>query len=420
MNKPISTINRILTALYCLGFLAFLSIPVLQMQFDLIPVKPMEEFRKLATFPIITLSRVQNDYRGVVKKYEAWLDDNFGLRNILIRIKNQIDYSLFSVTENVRVGKNGQLFLKLYLKTTVYNASIGVTPDFQKNNAEWLKLDRGLKKKGIRLVVLEVPLPHTIYPELLPAAAPKPPKILRMHHFRDFLKANDVLYVDIEEILRANKDKPLYPKADIHWSDIGACYGARELVNTFAKVEFGLKNLWSHEFQFTGYCPLNFRGPATRFMPLLLDVGQRLPQINKNWQLEVGKIKRKKDGIQRLPDGEETVIYEKSLGSVGYWRRSKDNPFDKGYISQETAFPLIPTMVSVNDSFFIMMETCGLQRYFKKLLTGRTIEKDITGVNAALRHLPKDTKYFIMEFHENRANTVLQTGSLKFPENWPK
>ena len=67
-----------------------------------------------------------------------------------------------------------------------------------------------------------------------------------------------------------------------------------------------------------------------------------------------------------------------------------------------------------------MMETCGLQRYFKKLLTGRTIEKDITGVNAALRHLPKDTKYFIMEFHENRANTVLQTGSLKFPENWPK
>ena len=86
-------------------------------------------------------------------------------------------------------------------------------------------------------------------------------------------------------------------------------------------------------------------------MPLLLDVGQRLPQINKNWQLEVGKIKRKKDGIQRLPDGEETVIYEKSLGSVGCWRRSKDNPFDKGYISQETAFPLIPTAVSVNDSF---------------------------------------------------------------------
>lgn len=104
MNKPISTINRILTALYCLGFLAFLSIPVLQMQFDLIPVKPMEEFRKLATFPIITLSRVQNDYRGVVKKFEAWFDDNFGLRNILIRIKNQIDYSLFSVTENVWVG----------------------------------------------------------------------------------------------------------------------------------------------------------------------------------------------------------------------------------------------------------------------------------------------------------------------------
>ena len=40
----------------------------------------------------------------------AWFDDRVGFRDLFIRTKNQIDYSLFATSRKVYVGKDGWLF----------------------------------------------------------------------------------------------------------------------------------------------------------------------------------------------------------------------------------------------------------------------------------------------------------------------
>ncbi|MGH2198802.1 hypothetical protein ACQ1Z2_14755, partial [Enterococcus faecalis] len=41
-----------------------------------------------------------------------WFNDHFGLRALLIKLKTQIDFSVFGTSDKVVVGRNGWLFYR--------------------------------------------------------------------------------------------------------------------------------------------------------------------------------------------------------------------------------------------------------------------------------------------------------------------
>src|SRR5260221_396162 len=94
-----------------LSFLAIVAILlVLPLVQTVLPVlgniaAPLEERRQPTAFPSpALLSQANGDFANGLN---AWFDDRVGFRDLFIRSKNQIDYSLFHTSRKVYVGKDG-------------------------------------------------------------------------------------------------------------------------------------------------------------------------------------------------------------------------------------------------------------------------------------------------------------------------
>ena len=99
------------TPTFILLFAALLFLPLVQMLTGVIPVAPVSENRSLApapglATPLARIPHVANE----------WFNDHFGLRPLLIRLKTQIDYSVFKTSDRVLVGSDGWLFYRGALK----------------------------------------------------------------------------------------------------------------------------------------------------------------------------------------------------------------------------------------------------------------------------------------------------------------
>jgi hypothetical protein len=73
-------------------------------------VLPLQENRTKSPFPDPMLLLDNSTAPAFAEKLNLWVDDRVGLRDLFIRIKNQIDYSAFSASRKVYVGSDGVLF----------------------------------------------------------------------------------------------------------------------------------------------------------------------------------------------------------------------------------------------------------------------------------------------------------------------
>ena len=94
-----------------LGFAALcLVVPLLQTLYPVFGtiVAPLEERRALSPLPPLRLLLGTNgDFAAGLN---AWFDDRVGFRDLFIRAKNQIDYTLFDTSKKVWIGSDGWLF----------------------------------------------------------------------------------------------------------------------------------------------------------------------------------------------------------------------------------------------------------------------------------------------------------------------
>src|SRR5215216_5769542 len=98
------------------------------------------------------------------RKLEAYYNDNYGFRDFFIRLKNQLDYSLFGVSDEVLISPDGYLFSKEFIQK--YRAEINrASPQqYEKLFARIQALNSRLKNEDIQLVFVPIPLADTIYP----------------------------------------------------------------------------------------------------------------------------------------------------------------------------------------------------------------------------------------------------------------
>jgi len=91
-------------------FLCIIYIPWVDNFFDIDSTQALVEKRELIAMP--TLSLEKESIEKFPKRFDAYYNDHFGFRNLLVRYNALSNYLLFNVstTQRITVGKEGWLF----------------------------------------------------------------------------------------------------------------------------------------------------------------------------------------------------------------------------------------------------------------------------------------------------------------------
>jgi hypothetical protein len=377
---------RVLPGVFFAVVVACLVLPLLQTLYPVLGaiVSPVDEHRRANPFPSPRLLlRSNSDFVDGLNK---WFDDRAGFRDLFIRTKNQIDYSVFSTSRKVYVGSDGWLFERdpgLVLERLGHDGLETLKKDF-------LDLARRLEEKNIRLVVVGYPDKSRIYPEMVP---PDEPLLLpggNHDKLRQFLSRQSALsFIDVEEILRrerATTTDNLYFKTDLHATMTGQIPVVKAIVARIAEIEGRRDVAWDERFGHGS--ALWAGGNEARFLSLLVPVVENVLSFTGTYA-PGGKDPT---GRWTVPDNREFDRAEEGIAPLFAWEyRSNPEYCDKR----------LPGAVLWGISFADLYATAGLQRSFCSLrrLHIQNTRLAFDRLALFLESVPADTRYFIYQYY---------------------
>jgi len=197
-----------------------------------------------------------NDYffGSFQNHFYRYLEENVGFHEILVRINNQIAFSLFSMTSasGLVIGRKNYLFADGYIYEYLGRSFQG--RDFWDKKLTMIKyIQDTLRKRGVDLIIILEPGKAKYYPEYIPARF-KPDLITISNN--DYLvqsfKKEKIQFIDFNTFFASIKDTvpvPLYPKCGIHWSAYGAGIAMDSIIRRMEKI----KNRKMVRFGWTGF-----------------------------------------------------------------------------------------------------------------------------------------------------------------------
>lgn len=215
-------------------FILLLLLPFLDNIFNFSPVKNLFEKREPNSLPQFP-ERVQNlpDY---FKNFEAFFNDNYGLRKSLISLNSEIMDNVFNESPSARafIGKDGWLYFDN--QNSILDAQGLIKIDDKKLSImvknlieNWQKL----KAQNINYFLIIAADKSSIYPEFLPDFI----KVSSGEHRADklikALKQADSNFpvIDLRPLLlEAKKNEIIYQKTDTHWNRRGAHFAYVEIM----------------------------------------------------------------------------------------------------------------------------------------------------------------------------------------------
>jgi len=229
-------INKTKDFLIVLGFLTFISLPIISLCTNLTPAQKLNEKRKLAQMPKLSTETIFL----FPKQFDSYFNDNFGFRNILIRYytKFKIDWLKSSQVSKTIIGKDGWLYFSGDDIINDYRCTKPFTFFQLKAIAAVLtERKKWLNDIGIKFLVVIAPNKHTIYPEYLPYTIKPIRNESRLDQLKVFLNENtDVEIVDLRKTLKEGKKIfPTYRNTDTHWTDFGALLATSNIVGRIKK-----------------------------------------------------------------------------------------------------------------------------------------------------------------------------------------
>lgn len=194
------------------------------------------------------LSQYTNDF-------ETFLTHSFELRGLYIKMRNQIDYSLFNKlnAKGLIIGKQNYLYEKNYVDS--YNGTDFVGRDTIAIKIEKLfKVQKELERNGKLLFVVVAPGKGFYYPEYIPEKYSfKNRNVTNYEVYVNEFQKGGVNFIDFNSYFLKLKDltkndPPLFPQTGIHWSEYG-CYLALDSIlnyvdhkSKFDLVDFDLRS----------------------------------------------------------------------------------------------------------------------------------------------------------------------------------
>jgi hypothetical protein len=230
-------------------FMLITAAPFVQQKLNLIPVRPLQENRLMKEQPSEWKALFESG-SVFARQYEEYFNDHYGLRDLLIRTKNQIDYMVFHKSEKLVIGRDGWLFYKSVVENEEIGAERMTAADWDGICARVVKLNKILASRGITLVMLVGPMKNSIYPEMLPASAPRRPSPTSFERFLAFLHAHpEIVTVDTSPLLKRLKESmQVYYRMDFHWTDAAGAHAAKDLIQKLGSLS-GKGNLWEKPIQ---------------------------------------------------------------------------------------------------------------------------------------------------------------------------
>jgi len=242
--------ESVLKNLFFLLLLLGLSLPLVQSRFSLVEEWPLHGHSDPAPAPKLTVDSV---FSGeFADSFEPYLQENTGFRGHLIRLRNQIFYSVFRIAKAnaVVVGKDDMLLDSEYISAYYGTDFVGEELLSEKLRM-WKELQDTLLAHGTHAVLVFAPGKASYFPEYFPDRFLREPAPWTNYAFaRKLADSLGVTCFDLKAYFHAMEDTsslPLFTRGGIHWSEYGAVLAqmrlGRQLENLLGKQmdDFGLR-----------------------------------------------------------------------------------------------------------------------------------------------------------------------------------
>ena len=172
------------------------------------------------------------------ESFSAWFNDNYGLRDVFIRTKNQIKFSVFNIANGVYIGEED--YLVYHSTVTSQYECEKLDDDYFVTLAETIDgVKAMLEEKGTEFYIMFPPQKNTVFPERHENIPASRGETTRYDDLRAFLSERyPDNFADVLHILREAEEKaPTYFKTDFHWNNHGAAAAFSVMVNMMADEE---------------------------------------------------------------------------------------------------------------------------------------------------------------------------------------
>ncbi len=212
-----------------------LGLPAIQAAFNIFPEKPLHGDFEKKDMPALTKQGwFSADFQA---KLDPWLEQHIGFHNGLVRMHNQMDYSLFHKpnAEGVIRGKNGQLYESDYIRAWTGKDFVGEEL-LDRKLRQFRFLQQHLKEEfNIDLVLVLEPGKASIYPEDIPERYTKAGKgKTNYEYMAGRAQELGINLIDLNAYFLEIKDStsyPLFPLQGTHWSEFAMWYAADSLLS---------------------------------------------------------------------------------------------------------------------------------------------------------------------------------------------
>ena len=209
-------------------FFAVLWLPLADNALQLDRTRPTDENRALAPTPLLEWSG--QAVKEFPRRFEAWYNDRFGLRNFLVRQYHTVHFGWLGIADPEKVvkGKAGWLYLGRH---ALIDEARGLNPMAEDEVAAWVSRLDGIRQwqeaRGGTFLTVLVPDKYRVFPEYTPDWFPAS-ESRRKEQLLAALTQEGVPVLDLTAALRGAKttsEQPIWLKTDTHWNGVGAYYG---------------------------------------------------------------------------------------------------------------------------------------------------------------------------------------------------
>lgn len=235
--------KKIYDYLFITLFFLVITLPNLLFFFGMSSKTDNFENRNLNIFPVLPT----NQLNRLPKLITSFYDDNFGMRNLLIRSNNiiRLDFAGAKNIAGTIIGRNDWYFtnntsVKSYHPFALSYQNVYYTQD------ELLKIKNLIEekndwfsKRAIPFFIVIVPDKEAVYPEFYPYQENILTN-LRLDQLIHYLNVNSNIHniIDLRPILISAKGEiPLYFKTDHHWNNYGAFFAYQEIMKKLREVK---------------------------------------------------------------------------------------------------------------------------------------------------------------------------------------
>jgi len=355
--------GRLAKALAIVAFFVVIFLPGVQMVTGLGQIAPVAENRRLAEWPAFN---VEKGLKAYIEAGQSWFDDHFGFRAFFIKLKTQIDYTLFDYSSRIHIGKDGWLFYRTVHDQEKPNIESILARSEDQVVAGAVELNRILEQRGITLILLIAPLKDHFYSAFLPSSVQRLPKPSRFEKLYERLRqADGLLFVDVISLLReAAKQRSVFHKTDFHWNDPAAFVVAKWIVDELSRREGRQNSVWTHELKIA---TRELSGGQATFMPLFSSPRETALFVEPTWKV--------------APPTDRTDI-----APYVFVSRASQSPPD-----------VLAPMAVLGDSFFDGLLRSGITFEFEKVYRASWNQVRLPEF---LAKLPPDCRYVMVEFIE--------------------